>query len=121
MPVITGLHAVGIPVTDQGRAEEFYRSLGFETRLDVPMGEDAQWIEVAPPGTAVTLALESAHAERPAGVETGIRLTTGDVDAAHAAMAAQGVDVDDVLRWPGVPPMFAFRDQDGNGLEIVEA
>ena len=25
------------------------------------------------------------------------------------------------LRWPGVPPMFAFRDQDGNGLEIVEA
>jgi lactoylglutathione lyase len=26
-----------------------------------------------------------------------------------------------VLRWPGVPPMFAFRDQDGNGLEIVEA
>jgi hypothetical protein len=27
--------------------------------------------------------------------------------------------VDELLRWPGVPPMFAFRDQDGNGLEIV--
>jgi catechol 2,3-dioxygenase-like lactoylglutathione lyase family enzyme len=26
-----------------------------------------------------------------------------------------------VLRWPGVPPMFAFRDPDGNGLEIIEA
>jgi hypothetical protein len=25
-----------------------------------------------------------------------------------------------VLRWPGVPPMFAFSDQDGNGMEIVE-
>jgi hypothetical protein len=25
-----------------------------------------------------------------------------------------------VLRWEGVPPMFAFRDQDGNGLELVE-
>jgi len=25
-----------------------------------------------------------------------------------------------VLRWPGVPPMFAFRDADGNGMEIVE-
>jgi len=25
-----------------------------------------------------------------------------------------------VLRWPGVPPMFAFRDPDGNGMEIVE-
>jgi hypothetical protein len=25
-----------------------------------------------------------------------------------------------VLRWEGIPPMFAFRDQDGNGLELVE-
>jgi hypothetical protein len=40
--------------------------------------------------------------------------------AVHAAMRASGVDADDVLRWPGVPPMFAFRDQDGNGMEIVE-
>jgi catechol 2,3-dioxygenase-like lactoylglutathione lyase family enzyme len=119
--VITGLHAVGIPVTDQDRALAFYRALGFETRLDVPMGEGVRWIEVAPPGAAVTVALEPAHVERPAGVETGIRLTTGDADAAHAALRAQGVDADDVLRWPGVPPMFAFRDQDGNGLEIVEA
>jgi lactoylglutathione lyase len=107
MSVITGLHAVGIPVTDQDSALAFYRSLGFETRLDVPMGQGARWIEVAP-------------AERPAGVETGVRMTTADAGAAHAALRAQGVDVDDVLRWPGVPPMFAFRDQDGNGLEIVE-
>jgi lactoylglutathione lyase len=30
------------------------------------------------------------------------------------------VDADEVLRWPGVPAMFAFRDGDGNGMEIVE-
>ncbi len=36
-------------------------------------------------------------------------------------MALPGVTVSiALLRWPGVPPMFAFRDQDGNGLEIVE-
>jgi lactoylglutathione lyase len=118
---ITGLHAVGLPVTDQDAARAFYEGIGFETRLDVPMGEGARWIEVAPPGAPVTLALEPAHADRPAGVETGIRLTTADADAANAALRARGVDADDVLRWPGVPPMFAFRDQDGNGLEIVEA
>ncbi len=118
--LITGLHTVSIPVSDQDRALAFYLALGFETRLDVPMGEGARWIEVAPPGAPVSLALEPAHAERPAGVETGIRLTTTDADATNATMRARGVDADDVLRWPGVPPMFAFRDQDGNGLEIVE-
>jgi hypothetical protein len=25
-----------------------------------------------------------------------------------------------MLAWPGVPPMFTFRDRDGNGLVIVE-
>ncbi len=120
MTLITGLHTVAIPVTDQDRALAFYRALGFETRLDVPMGEGKRWIEVAPPGAPVSLALERAHAERPAGVETGIRFTTTDADATNKTMRAGGVDADDVLRWPGVPPMFAFRDQDGNGLEIVE-
>jgi catechol 2,3-dioxygenase-like lactoylglutathione lyase family enzyme len=118
---ITGLHAVGVPVTDQEAALAFYEKLGFETRRDVPMGPGARWIEMAPPGATVTLALELAHEGHPAGVETGIRLATGDADAANAALRAGGVDADDVLRWPGVPPMFAFRDQDGNGLEIVEA
>ena len=119
-PIITGLHTVGVPVTDQDAALAFYGALGFETRRDVPMGEGVRWIEVAPPGAAVSLALEPAHADRPPGAETGVRLTTADADAANAALRARGVDVDDVLRWPGVPPMFAFRDQDGNGLEIVE-
>jgi catechol 2,3-dioxygenase-like lactoylglutathione lyase family enzyme len=110
-----------VPVTDQDRALAFYRSLGFETRLDVPMGPGARWIEVVLPGVSVALALQPVTPERPAGADTGIRLTTADAEAAHAALHAQGVDVDDVLRWPGVPPMFAFRDQDGNGLRIVEA
>ncbi len=120
MPDITGLHTVGIPVSDQDAALAFYEALGFEIRLDVPMGEGARWIEVAPAGSPVTIALERAHADRPVGTETGVRLSTGDADAANAALRSRGVDADEVLRWPGVPPMFAFRDQDGNGLEIVE-
>jgi hypothetical protein len=30
------------------------------------------------------------------------------------------VDTDELLRWPGVPTMFIFRDQDGNQLKIME-
>ena len=118
---ITDIRTVGIPVIDQARALAFYiDKLGFEKRLDVPMGDGARWIEVAPPAAATTIALIQAHVGVPAGVETGIRLTTPDADANHADLLADGVDADDVLRWPGAPPMFAFRDQDGNGLEIIE-
>src|SRR5271166_1694497 len=102
---ITGVRTVGVPVSDQDRAIDFYvGTLGFEKRLDVDMGGGRRWVEVAPSGAAISIALVAAHEGLPAGVETGIRL----------------VDADEVLRWEGVPPMFAFRDQDGNGMEIVE-
>jgi len=34
-------------------------------------------------------------------------------------MLANGVDADQVLRLEGVPPVFAFGDQDGGGMEIT--
>jgi len=88
--------------------------------MDVPMGGGGRWIEVVPEGTPTSIALIRAKDSVPAGVETGVRLTTTDADAFHARLQAAGADVDEVLRWPGVPAMFAFRDQEGNGLEIVE-
>ena len=118
---ISDVLTVGVPVTNQDRALEFYvDTLGFEKRRDFPMGGGRRWIEVAPPGATTTIALVTAHEGVPAGVETGVRFTTADADGDHAALRASGVQADDVLRWPGVPAMFAFRDCDGNGLEIVE-
>jgi catechol 2,3-dioxygenase-like lactoylglutathione lyase family enzyme len=46
---ITGVHTVGVPVTDQDRAIDFYvGTLGFSKRLDADMGGGRRWIEVAP-------------------------------------------------------------------------
>ena len=45
---------------------------------------------------------------------------TADAASLHEELAVRGVDVSELLRWEGVPPMFAFPDPDGNGLEIVE-
>jgi lactoylglutathione lyase len=118
---ITDIHTVGVPVTDQDRALAFYvDTLGLETRIDSAFGDGGRWIEVAPAGGSTTIALIRASEAVPAGVETGIRLVTTDADATHADLRARGVDADEVLRWPGVPPMFALRDPDGNGLEIIE-
>ncbi|HEV3133337.1 MAG TPA: VOC family protein [Acidimicrobiia bacterium] len=120
-PRIVDVRTVGVPVTDQERALEFYvEKLGFTKRLDVPFGDGKRWIEVAPSQASTTIALVPSHEGVPVGVETGIRFTTQDADANRADLRARGVDADEVLRWEGAPPMFAFRDQDGNGLEIVE-
>ncbi len=111
---------VGVPVSDQDRALRFYvETLGFVPRLDVPIGEGKRWIVVAPPVGTATIALVASAEGKPAGIETGIRLVSEDVTGDHAALRGRGVDVDDILRWEGVPPMFAFRDPDGNGLELV--
>jgi catechol 2,3-dioxygenase-like lactoylglutathione lyase family enzyme len=67
------------------------------------------------------VALPPAHPGVQPGVDTGLRLATRDAKAAHAALGAAGVDVDDVLDFPGAPPMFFLRDPDGNTLVIVES
>jgi len=69
----------------------------------------------------VTIALVPAREGAPTGVQTGIRLKTGDAAAVHADLQARGVEVGELLHWPGVPPMFELHDQDGNRLEIVQA
>jgi lactoylglutathione lyase len=118
---ITGVRAIGVPVRDQDKALEYYTgTLGFTKRLDVPIGGGSRWIEVAPEGAPTSIALVPAKDDVPAGVETGVRFTTADADAVHAELLAAGTDVDGVLRWPGVPAMFSFRDQDGNRMEVVE-
>jgi lactoylglutathione lyase len=123
MATISNIHTIGVPVSDQERALEFYLgTLGLDKRSDVPVEQfGGRWIEVAPAQAHVTIALVPAREDTPAGVETGIRLTTPDAAALHAELAARGVAVGELLRWPGVPAMFKLRDQDGNGLEIVEA
>ncbi|GAA1177795.1 VOC family protein [Pseudonocardia alaniniphila] len=119
---ITGIHTIGVPVTDQDKAIGFYvGTLGFEKRMDMPLPPlGSRWIEVAPAGGAVSIALVQAHDGLPSGGECGVRFTTPDAAALHRELTAAGVDVDELLNWPGVPPMFAFRDQDGNGMEIVQ-
>jgi predicted enzyme related to lactoylglutathione lyase len=118
---ISDVRTVAVPVRDQQRALAFYGAvLGFETRMDSPF-PGGRWIEVAAPGATTTVALAAAQEGTATGADTGIRFTTADAAADHASLTAAGVDVDaEVLRFAGVPPMFSFRDPDGNTLYIVE-
>ena len=81
---------VAVPATDQDRSIEFYEALGFEKRTDIPFGDKYRWVEVYPPTGTTGIALAPP---RPGtdhtGVETGIILTTDDIDATHARDAGQ--------------------------------
>jgi catechol 2,3-dioxygenase-like lactoylglutathione lyase family enzyme len=122
---ISKVGIVVVPVSDQERAIAFYvDTLGFEKRNDVPFGDGYRWVEVAPAGAATTIAIVPPPPGKPTGnVETGIAFSTEDVDADHAEMKANGVDVDAEVSRMGdpIPPMFWFRDPDGNTLMVVES
>jgi lactoylglutathione lyase len=117
--VITGIRTVSVPVTDQDQALRFYvDTLGFTVLRDAPI-PTGRWIELAPGNDDVVVTLEHATP----GITRGpimIRFTTDDAAAAYAALTAAGVDTDEILNWPGVPPMFSFRDPDGNAFSITE-
>ena len=115
---ITHVGTVIVPVSDQDKALEFYvGKLGFEKRLDAPFG-GGRWVEVAPPGAETSIALVSPEGA-PGGIE--VSLATQDAAADHAGMLAKGVEADaELIRMDYVPPMFTFRDPDGNRFRMVE-
>jgi catechol 2,3-dioxygenase-like lactoylglutathione lyase family enzyme len=118
---VTRIGTVIVPVADQDRALEFYAgTLGFETRIDAPFGEGTRWLEVAPPGAATTIALVPSADAGAGGME--VSLATADARADHERMLARGVDADAelIVMGEGVPPMFTFRDPDGNPFRVVE-
>jgi lactoylglutathione lyase len=117
---ISGVRTVSIPVNDQDAALRFYTdTLGFTLVRDNPTPNGGRWIELAPGSDNVIVTLEPAAADVTRGA-IAIRFTTPDAQAARAALVAGGVDVEEILRWPGVPAMFAFRDPDGNAFSITE-
>ena len=122
---ITDVRTIGINVRNQDEALAFFvDKLGFEKRLDAPISPTMRWVEVAPPHASTSIALNAAEASsdvsEQVGADTGVRFTVPDAAAEHATLLARGVEVGELLRWDGVPPMFSFDDPDGNRYYIVE-
>jgi len=127
------LHLTMVPAADKDRSIAFYESLGFEKRADFPFGDGARWVELFPPDGTAGIHLAPGEGN-PTGVQTGIILTTDDIDATHAELKVAGVDVDAEIARDGspaeirlgtadvvgpTPAMFYVRDPDGNALLIV--
>jgi catechol 2,3-dioxygenase-like lactoylglutathione lyase family enzyme len=121
----TGVEKVAnvvVPVGDQDRMIAFYEKLGFEKRVDIPFGGQYRWVEVGAGDAETTIAL----APPPEGKtleprETGITLYAPDIESYYEQLKSDGVDVDAEISKMGgpVPPMFWFRDLEGNTLLVV--
>ncbi len=124
MTSIDRIGTVITTVTDQERAIAFYtETLGFEKRADVPMGNEYRWVEVAPAGAETTIAIVPPRpGDDAGGAQTGIALSSTDLEGDHARLKERGVDVDEEISRMGgpVPPMFWLRDPDSNTLLVVE-
>ena len=123
---ISRLANVIIPVADQDRMVDFYtETLGLEKKADVPFGDgvEGRWIEVAPSGADIPIALcPPGPKGESGGKDTGITLQTDDIDGYHAQLKESGVDVDDEVSRMGepVPPLFWLRDLEGNQLMVAQ-
>lgn len=120
---IRQISLVCVPTIDQDKAIEFYESIGFEKRTDIAFGGRYRWVEVYPPEGTTGIALAPPPGEQEiTPTQTGITLTTDDIDATYGEMKSRGVDVDAEVSRMGdpVPPMFWFRDPSGHSLMVVE-
>ena len=79
---LSTINLIVVASTDQDRSIEFYEQiLGFEKRTDIPFGNQYRWVEVYPPSGTTGIALAPPQSESQVGVQTGISLTTDDIDA----------------------------------------
>ncbi|HZM29028.1 MAG TPA: VOC family protein [Acidimicrobiales bacterium] len=108
----------------------FVGTLGFDLVSDAPArtgdGRPKRWVVVRPPGAATGLLLARADGEeqravvgRQAGGRVGFFLRVDDVDAAHARLAADGVEFVEPPRAEPYGRVAVFLDIAGNRWDLV--
>jgi catechol 2,3-dioxygenase-like lactoylglutathione lyase family enzyme len=114
------LELVQVPVSDVDRAKSFYvDKAGFNADHDHTVGDDIRFVQLTPPGSSCSIALGKGLSDMRPGSVQGLQLVVDDVEAARAELAARGVEVSDVQRFPWGAFVF-FSDPDGNGWAVQE-
>ena len=112
---IHSFEILSVPVSDQQRAKAFYRDLlEFDLVREEPMGPGMTWIQLAPKGQTVTIALVTWFDQMKPGGLQGVMVNTEDIDTDHRLLSARGLQLTEIKQEPwGRYAMFS--DPDGNG------
>jgi catechol 2,3-dioxygenase-like lactoylglutathione lyase family enzyme len=137
---------VVIPVSDVGRAKEFYAKLGWKLDADYDNGKDFRVIQFTPPGSGCSVIFGKNVTAAAPGSAQGLYLIVSDIEAARADLLARGVAIgevfhggDNVYSGPDEPYLLgrirvagpdpehrsyrsfaSFTDPDGNGWIFQE-
>ena len=124
-----------ISVSDVERSKAFYERLGWRFDSDVAPTDDVRIVQFTPPGSGCSVTFgKGITAAAPGSAEGG--LTVSDIQAAHAAVVACGIDASEMWHGAPFPPearlsgpdpkrtsygsFFAFKDPDGNTWLVQE-
>ena len=120
MAIEMRLELVQVPVSDIDRAKAFYvDKVGFNDDHDHQVSDEIRFVQLTPPGSACSIALNTgAHQMEPGSIE-GLQMVIEDADAARAELADRGVEVSDVQEFPWGRFVF-FSDPDGNGWALQQ-
>ena len=136
---------VVIPVSDVGRAKEFYAKLGWRLDADFAAGDDWRGIQFTPPGSGCSVIFGKNVTAATPGSAQGLYLVVSDI-AARDELLRRGVKISEVFHdaageyaGPDEPYLFgrlrvggpdpdhrsyrsfaSFFDPDGNGWLLQE-
>jgi catechol 2,3-dioxygenase-like lactoylglutathione lyase family enzyme len=121
--VIKAIKFVGVPVSDQQRALDFYtKTLGFRVITDQPFDDKQRWIElgIGRSSSGLTLFTPDGHENR-IGTFTGISFVADDVIETCKELAAKGVKFVQEPQKADWGTAAVFADPDGNQFVIGSA
>jgi catechol 2,3-dioxygenase-like lactoylglutathione lyase family enzyme len=121
--VIKAIKFVGVPVSDQQRALDFYtKTLGFRVITDQPFDDKQRWIElgIGRSSSGLTLFTPEGQESR-IGTFTGISFVADDVMATCKELASKGVTFIQEPQKADWGTAAVFADPDGNQFVLGSA
>jgi catechol 2,3-dioxygenase-like lactoylglutathione lyase family enzyme len=101
-PVDMKFEIVVIPVSDAGRAKEFYAKLGWRLDADFDNGKDFRVIQMTPPGSGCSVIFGRNVTAAAPGSVRGLYLIVSDIQTARKALLDRGVQISEVFHNDGV-------------------
>ena len=97
--------------------------MGFHLDHDVKPSDTVRVVQLTPPGSDCSIVIGTGMGvltEMQAGSIKGLHLVVKDIHEARDAMAARGVQMGEVIEYPGGIKYSGFSDPDGNSWTLQE-